>query len=81
MPRLTDTLQALEWDLAKYPGSSASDLLNRRLVLRRAFDAHGRERYEDGYRDGMRDVNDTRHEAERLTEDKAAPGGDESDDA
>jgi hypothetical protein len=62
--RLTDALEQLEHDLAKYPGDSASDLLNRRLVLRKALDAHGRERYDEGHRDGIRDALDTRYEAQ-----------------
>lgn len=60
MPRLTDELEALEHDLAKYPGKSENDCLNRRLILRQAFQAWGDARYAEGLTDGHRDVHDAR---------------------
>jgi hypothetical protein len=64
MARLTDRIEQVEHELAKYPGDDRSDLLNRRLILRRHLEAWGRERYEEGHHDGLRDYGDTRYEAE-----------------
>lgn len=78
MTRLTDALEALELDLEKYPGSTTGDLLNRRLLLRRAFQLWGRERYEEGHQDGSKDVRHTQYRAleiaRRTAEDAEAAG-------
>jgi hypothetical protein len=71
MSRLTDMLEDLERDLDKYRADDADALLNRRLVLRRAMEAWGREQYEDGHRDGVRDVHDARREAKRRGDEAA----------
>jgi len=71
MPRLTDDLEALEYDLAKYPGTDESAHLNRRLILRQAFQSWGDARYAEGLADGRRDVHDARRLA-RDAEEKAA---------
>lgn len=69
MPRLTDELENLECKLAKYPDGSEDAHLNRRLLLREAFQAWGDARYNEGLSDGRRDVFDARRlakEAERA---------------
>lgn len=76
MPRLTDELEALEHDLAKYPGTDENANLNRRLLLRNAFQSWGDCRYAEGLSDGRRDV----HDARRLARDAEAALG-EGDDA
>ena len=63
---LPDRLFALERKLAEYPGIDANSLANRRLIMREAFTAHGDERYQEGYTDGMRDTSETRLLAEKL---------------
>jgi hypothetical protein len=68
MARLTDRIEQVEHELAKYPGDDRSDLLNRRLILRKHLDVWGRDRYEEGHRDGLRDYGDTRYEAEQRAE-------------
>jgi hypothetical protein len=60
LPRLTDELDALEHDLARYPATDENAFLNRRLILRRAFQSWGDDRYADGLADGRRDVHDAR---------------------
>jgi hypothetical protein len=77
MSRLTDRIEQLEYDLAKYPGDDRSDLLSRRLALRRHLNEWGHERYDEGHRDGMRDVSDTRSEAERRADETAATAGED----
>lgn len=66
MAPLTDRLYSLERKLAKYPGTDANSLTNRRLVLREAFRSYGEECYQQGLTDGMRDTDDPRHLAEEL---------------
>jgi hypothetical protein len=61
LPRLTDELEALEYDLAKYPGTDENAHLNRRLILRQALQSWGDNRYAEGLADGRRDVHDARH--------------------
>jgi hypothetical protein len=73
--RLTDALFGLELDLAKYPGDDENDALNRRIILRKALNEHGQERYDEGYLDGRRDVMDARAEAQRRA-DAARQAGD-----
>jgi hypothetical protein len=45
--------------------------LNRRLLLRKAMEAWGREQYGEGHRDGMRDVRLTTHRASELEREAA----------
>lgn len=71
---LRDTLFSLEMDLAKYPGDSESDALNRRTVLRRAFEEWGNQRYREGYLDGKGDIQDARLEAHQRAEARKAAG-------
>lgn len=69
MTRLTDAVEQLEFDLDKHRGDDGFSLLNRRLVLRKAMEAWGRGQYDEGHRDGMRDVRDaTRLAGERERE-------------
>lgn len=75
MTRLTDTLEDLEHDLDKYRADDADALLNRRFVLRKTLEAWGREQYDLGRHDGMRDVHDTRREAERRADEAAKEEG------
>jgi hypothetical protein len=75
MPRLTDELEALEYDLAKYPGTDEDAFLNRRLILRKAFQSWGDDRYGEGLADGRRDVRDARRQA-REAEKTTAPEAD-----
>lgn len=70
MSRLTDRLFELEYDLAKYPGDSVSDLENRRLILRNAMRQWGDERYDEGHRDGSRDVRDARTLAQHYADER-----------
>jgi hypothetical protein len=72
LPRLTDDLEALENDLARYPGTDENAHLNRRLLLREAFQSWGDSRYAEGLADGHRDVHDARRLA-RDAEEKEAP--------
>lgn len=76
MTRLTDALFGLELDLAKYPGDDENDALNRRIVLRKVLTEHGKERYDEGYLDGRRDVMDARAEALRRADARAQDAGD-----
>ena len=69
MPRLTDTLEQLERDLAKYPGTTADDFLNRRLAFRKAVYAYGRECYGEGHHDGLRDALDAKYRAREAAGD------------
>lgn len=69
--RLTDALEDLERQIDKYRDDNDSALLNRRFILRKAMEAWGREQYEEGHRDGMRDVHDTRREAKRRADEAA----------
>jgi inhibitor of KinA sporulation pathway (predicted exonuclease) len=79
--RLTDALEQLEFDLDKYRADDASALLNRRLMLRKALEAWGREQYGEGHRDGMRDARDTAQMArEREREAAEAAAKEESPD-
>lgn len=71
MSRLTDRLEQIEHDLAANPGGTASDLLGRRLVLRKALEAYGREQRDEGRHEGVRDALDTGYEARRLAAEKA----------
>jgi hypothetical protein len=80
MSRLTDILEDLERNLDKYRGDDGGSLLNRRLVLRSAVEAWGREQYEEGRRDGVRDVHDAQREAKRRA-DEAAKEQEGNDDA
>jgi hypothetical protein len=72
MPRLTDELENLERELAKYPDGSEESHLNRRLLLREAFQSWGDARYSEGLGDGRRDVFDAR----RLARDAEKGDGD-----
>jgi hypothetical protein len=72
---LTDRLFALERRLAEYPGTDADSLANKRLIMREAFRDHGRDRYQEGYADGMRDTSETRLLADRLAEKKEGDHG------
>jgi hypothetical protein len=78
--RLTDRLYDLEHQLDKCSGDSVSDLHSRRVVLRKAMDAHGRDRYDDGYADGytdgMKDLGDARSEADQRAEKTLEPDPD-----
>jgi hypothetical protein len=77
LPRLTDDLEALERDLARYPGTDENAHLNRRLLLREAFQSWGDGRYAEGLADGRRDVHDARRlarDAEETTARKADDG-------
>ena len=76
MPRLTDELEALEHDLAKYPGMTEDAHLNRRLILRQAFQSWGDARYAEGLSDGHRDVHDARRLATHAEEKAAAEARD-----
>jgi hypothetical protein len=76
LPRLTDDLEALEFELARYPGTDENAHLNRRLILRQALQSWGDARYAEGLADGRRDVHDARRLA-RDAEEKAK----EADDA
>jgi hypothetical protein len=69
--RLTDTLEDLERELGSYRTDHASDLLNRRFILRKALEKWGAEQYEQGHTDGMRDVHDTQREARRRADEAA----------
>lgn len=71
MARLTDAIEQLEYDLGKYPGSDADSLLNRRLLLRQAMEAWGREQRDEGHRDGLRDVHQTANRAGELEREAA----------
>lgn len=75
MSRLTDAIDEVSRQLARYPGDTEDDALNRRVLLRKAFSTWGDERYREGHTDGMRDVYDARSEAERRAEAKG--GSDE----
>ena len=75
MSRLTDAVESLERDLNKYRGDRESDLLNRRFVLRKGFEAWGQEQYDLGHSDGMRDVHDTQREARRRADEAAKEEG------
>jgi hypothetical protein len=68
MPRLTDELENLERELAKYQDGSEDAHLNRRLLLREAFQAWGDARYNEGLGDGHRDVFDARRLAKAAEE-------------
>lgn len=74
MSRLTDRLEGIEHDLARNPGDTASELLGRRLILRKALDGYGREQREEGRHEGMRDALDTGYEARRIAAEKGEPG-------
>lgn len=77
MPGLTDELGSLERELARYPGADEDAHLNRRLILRRAFQSWGDARYEEGLTDGSRDVHDARRlakDAEKATAREAGNG-------
>lgn len=78
MSRLTDRLTEIEDGLARNLGDTAPDLLSRRLVLRKALETYGKERYDEGHQDGMRDALDTRYEASRLAAERNGGGGDGS---
>jgi len=75
VPRLTDDLEALEHELARYPGNDESAHLNRRLILRQALQSWGDGRYAEGLADGRRDVHDARRLA-RDAEEKAREADD-----
>lgn len=75
MARLTDAIEQLEYDLDRYPGGDAESLLNRRLLLRKAMEAWGRDQYGEGHRDGMRDVHHTTHRASQLEREAAKAAG------
>lgn len=71
MTRLTDAVEQLEFDLDKHRGDDGFSLLNRRLVLRKAMEAWGRGQYDEGHRDGMRDVHQTANRAGELEREAA----------
>jgi hypothetical protein len=75
MSRLTDAAESFERDLGKYRGDSESDLLNRRFIIRRALEIWGREQFDLGHGDGMRDVHDTQRQARRLADEAAEEEG------
>ena len=68
MCRITDMLEDVERDLNKSRGDDENQLLQRRYVLRKRFEAWGREQYDLGHSDGMRDVHDTQREAKRRAD-------------
>lgn len=74
---LTDALYELEAELAKYPGQTQDDLMNRRLVLRKAMTRWGDQRYTEGHTDGVRDMVDATYHAQqaaRAAAEKTGPG-------
>lgn len=68
MGRLTDAIEQVEFELAKYPGSTVEDFRARRLILRRAMTAYGQECYADGHHDGIRDATDAQYKAHEAAE-------------
>lgn len=74
---VNDHIFGLEIDLAKYPGITENDAMNRRLVLRKALGQVHQSGYDEGYSDALRDGSETRVLAQRAQE-KAA---EESPDA
>lgn len=58
MSTLYDRIWALDHDLAKYPHGQRGALLNRRLLMRKAFREAIDEAREQGYSEGMRDARD-----------------------
>ncbi len=75
MENITDHLFALERRLTEYPDGDADSLMNRRLILRKAFRVFGDNRYWEGYADGTRDTSETRLLAETLAAEKEGDGG------
>lgn len=75
MSRLTDAIEGIEFDLAKYPGSTAEDFRCRRLILRKALAAYGQEQYGEGHHDGMRDALDAQYRAREAAEAATEEGG------
>lgn len=76
MSRLTDAIESLERELRPYSTGHENDLLNRRFILRRALDTWGREQFDLGHADGMRDVHDTQRQAKRLADEAEEEGND-----
>lgn len=74
MSTLYDRIWALEHDLAKYPTDQRGALLNRRLILRKAFRDAMDEAREQGYTDGMRDAHDDERANRELEEKEKADG-------
>lgn len=74
---VNDVLFGLEAELAKYPGTSPDDALNRRLILRKALNRVQRDGYDEGYSDALRDSSEARVLAQRAQDEaerRAADG-------
>ena len=76
---LSDRLHDIERQFKQNPTDGESDVYERRLILRRAFEDYGRECHAQGYQDGTRDLSDARWEAQKCAEIKARQDGTEQE--